>query len=855
MKTKSCICGVRHPLDGGTATVSNETSISPRRTAWRWNFARRLKGAVRAIALWSILTCAVDAANPPPVSLFHISTGPIPGGVTVGEDGVVYFSTLTNGAIKAKVTALYPNGTVKWTFEPLVGGFSSNMWCMPILEPEDNTLLIGSDAGVFYGVDAATGVENWNYSVSAPAGTDKRIRSTAAFNYIGLTQPNVYFHCNDGYLYAFKARNGTFKWKKATGNNGGPPPSNPDHLEPWSSSPVIGADGTVYVGSADGKVYAFNPITGANKWPSPVVLKATPTDPAAPIEATIAIAADGWLYAATRQANPLPGGRLFAINPAKAVVDPSQAIEWWVDVPSLGQPGIIASPVIDQSGFVYVADFHDNLLKYHPKAAPPPAPPQTAVELRHWNIYAKFCQTPSLTQDGLLIVGTSADHNLDQVKRAIRAFHTDKPDSPFWTVPQVNGQDVGDFFGSPAIICSDAGTTYIADLDMLTGAGRLYRFDSGSTLMAGDWPTFQSGNRRLGKVKTYSYSIMELPPFPDGYAGTQLGHLDPYGRAVGTAHGTLPCSSDPDVYWPALWRNAVPTTPGACDPTVGTWFARAINGFGDVAGYFNNSPIVWPNGVYDSTVFSVALPTPNPTPAYALDINTSGAIVGYTTSGSAISVLLWVKSGGAWGVQSVPGPGPTQDYPAYGYAISDAGHIAGKARFTSPTSAWHAYVTPENPTVISGDLGTFGGLESEAWDVNDESGTVGWAQNGSALHRAFYIQIGGVSLQSVNELPRLAGTTGTSYNSEAYGVNRLGQVVGKIQNDSGAYRAFWWKTPGPGTFLTDLTMMLLDGGQTPQSLGWTLLSAVAINDGGVIIGYGTQSGTQKAWILYPKCQE
>jgi hypothetical protein len=83
----------------------------------------------------------------------------------------------------------------------------------------------------------------------------------------------------------------------------------------------------------------------------------------------------------------------------------------------------------------------------------------------------------------------------------------------------------------------------------------------------------------------------------------------------------------------------------------------------------------------------------------------------------------------------------------------------------------------------------------------------------------------------------------------------LGQVVGTIQNDSGAYRAFWWKTPGPGTQLTDLTTMVLDGGLTPQSLGYTLTAAVAINDGAVIIGYGVRYGANVAWIIYPNCQE
>jgi uncharacterized membrane protein len=226
---------------------------------------------------------------------------------------------------------------------------------------------------------------------------------------------------------------------------------------------------------------------------------------------------------------------------------------------------------------------------------------------------------------------------------------------------------------------------------------------------------------------------------------------------------------------------------------------------------------------------------------------------GHAVSGSSRHVFRWNKNGSTWSWQPIGAPAGDQ---AYGYAISDQARLAGKAKFTAG-GPFHAYVTQPYAWAFLGneDLGTFGGLQSEAWDLNDESGTVGWAHNSSGLRRGFYIQIGGVSLQPVNELPRLAGTTGNSYNSEAYGVNRFGQVVGKIQNDAGAWRAFFWKTPGPGTTLTDLTTMPLDGGQTPQSLGWTLTSAVAINDGGVIIGTGTKSGVSKAWILYPKCLE
>jgi len=59
----------------------------------------------------------------------------------------------------------------------------------------------------------------------------------------------------------------------------------------------------------------------------------------------------------------------------------------------------------------------------------------------------------------------------------------------------------------------------------------------------------------------------------------------------------------------------------------------------------------------------------------------------------------------------------------------------------------------------------------------------------------------------------------------------------------------------PGQGVIDLTTITLDGGQTPATLGWTLTSAAAINDAGVIVGRGSVSGRTTAWILYPKCQD
>ena len=66
----------------------------------------------------------------------------------------------------------------------------------------------------------------------------------------------VYVGCDDHYLYAIRP-DGILKWKYKTGS--------------WvRSSPAIGKDGTVYVGCDDGYLYAINGNSGglaSTPWP------------------------------------------------------------------------------------------------------------------------------------------------------------------------------------------------------------------------------------------------------------------------------------------------------------------------------------------------------------------------------------------------------------------------------------------------------------------------------------------------------------------------------------------------------------------------------------------------------------
>jgi len=114
--------------------------------------------------------------------------------------------------------------------------------------------------------------------------------------------------------------------------------------------------------------------------------------------------------------------------------------------------------------------------------------------------------------------------------------------------------------------------------------------------------------------------------------------------------------------------------------------------------------------------------------------------------------------------------------------------------------------------------------------------------------RAFYLQVGSESLQSFDELPPLPGVTRTDYQSEAYGVNSLGEVVGYAQNQSLTSRAFKY-VPGEGGTMIDLNTLL------PPNSPWVLTKAQSINEVGVIVGYGTYSGRDTCWILYSQCQD
>jgi len=128
-----------------------------------------------------------------------------------------------------------------------------------------NTAYIGSSDNYLHAINVADGTERWKYK------TGSRVASSPAV-YSGL----VYFGSYDGYIYALDAQTGNLRWKFKTAGehrftakhlHGSEPAaeSMPDPFDFFLSSPVV-AQGTVYVGSGDGNVYALDALSGALQW-------------------------------------------------------------------------------------------------------------------------------------------------------------------------------------------------------------------------------------------------------------------------------------------------------------------------------------------------------------------------------------------------------------------------------------------------------------------------------------------------------------------------------------------------------------------------------------------------------------
>ena len=192
-----------------------------------------------------------------------------------------------------------------------------------------------------------------------------------------------------------------------------------------------------------------------------------------------------------------------------------------------------------------------------------------------------------------------------------------------------------------------------------------------------------------------------------------------------------------------------------------------------------------------------------------------------TTGDAKVQAFIW--SGGSMS----PLPTPTWNGDSEARAIA-GGIVVGKACSTGNASC--RAVRFEGGDAVS--LGSLGG-NSIAHGINYGEMIVGSSARSDGTTHAFLWQLG-----TMGDLGTLGGR-----NSEAFDINESGDVVGtsEISTSSAERRAFLWRNG----VMTDLNTLL------PAGSGWILRSATGITEGGQIAGTGTLNGVTRAFLLTP----
>jgi probable HAF family extracellular repeat protein len=209
----------------------------------------------------------------------------------------------------------------------------------------------------------------------------------------------------------------------------------------------------------------------------------------------------------------------------------------------------------------------------------------------------------------------------------------------------------------------------------------------------------------------------------------------------------------------------------------------------------------------------------------ASGVNQQGWVTGYWVSTNGIRGFVYTGTA----VQDLGslGTGTNQ----YALSINSAGQVAGFCNGTKGAISAFLY-SNGSLTNFGPDLG-LGGLNSYAYALNDAAQMTGYLDTTNGPVGFFYGDGGAVSLGG------LPGAT----NSQAYGLNNLGVVVGSAPAVDGSTNAFLWTLNGGMANLNDLT------GDT----NWQLTQARSVDDLGDVVGNGfyAVNAAQEGFVFTP----
>jgi len=306
------------------------------------------------------------------------------------------------------------------------------------------------------------------------------------------------------YIYAgwtFYALNpdGTLKWTRYMGNS-------------TRSTPAIGDDGTIYVGSNDYRLYAINP-NGTLKWSFLT---------GGQISSSPAIAPEGTIYVGSRD------GNLYALNP--------DGTQKWAQ--TFGGEVHVSSPAVGSDGTIYVGSYDYNLYAINPDG----------TEMWHYTTGKEVLSSPAISPDGSAVYASSWDRYLYAISSG---------GTLLWTFPLA--LQYGNTSSSPAV--APDGTIYIGSnagtLHAINPAGvEIWRFETGSDIRSS--PAISAdGTIYFGCWDGYIYAVN-----PDG---TEKWHFltdgSIYSSPAIAADGTIVVGSLDGYTYGNLNSTPPPTTP------------------------------------------------------------------------------------------------------------------------------------------------------------------------------------------------------------------------------------------------------------------------------------------------------
>lgn len=316
---------------------------------------------------WAYPTISILSSSPAIASDGTIYVGGTDHDAYIYCGGSVRFSTLY---------AVKPDGTLKWSkkLNGTIGDEEENFF--PASSPA-----IGSDGVIYIGTHVSCNAAQLNLERLIPCDPETEIISSSVYP----------IYPTNGHLYAIYPEDGKIKWDFRT-------------LGGVDSSPAIGIDGTIYVGSdgihigydicvdpqTQGFVYAIYP-DGRFKWLF---------DALGDVDCSPAIGTDGTIYFGA------DNNHVYALNPAdgkiKIVLNPDGSIlRQWI-FPTRGT--VNSSPAIGSDGTIYVGSdslFDDDLYAINPDG----------TEKWRFDTGDFVNSSPTIGSDGTIYVG-SDDGNL-----------------------------------------------------------------------------------------------------------------------------------------------------------------------------------------------------------------------------------------------------------------------------------------------------------------------------------------------------------------------------------------------------------------------------------------------------------